>query len=234
MYSFILFVFYLGFVQANVRVQPGFIEVECERHYERINNTVCDTTMLDMWNENSDAQGTFAAMTLEQGRDFADRRCEEACARTNACRGYAVSKASSYECRVFYDCALKKASDQFDLFLRQAPFNCFIKVTSFDGVFQNFGEQGGQLSQFARLVRVDTNPFQEVHVSINGVTNKTAFAYRPYKDVGKQYCGMEEDVLNCILMNAGEVSVIFFFCFVVILSWNTFLILGVVSRHLDT
>ena len=77
MYSFILFVFYLGFVQANVRVQPGFIEVECERHYERINNTVCDTTMLDMWNENSDAQGTFAEMTLEQGRDFADRRCEE-------------------------------------------------------------------------------------------------------------------------------------------------------------
>lgn len=219
--------------QANVLVTPGYVEVECDRHYERVNATVCDTTMLEIWNENSDAQGTFAEMTLEQGREAADARCEEACARTNACRGYAVSQDSNYECRVFFDCALKKASDRFDLFIRQAPFNCFIKVTSFDGVFQNFGEQGGELSQFARLLRVDTEPFQEVHVSINGVTNSTAFAYRPYKELGKQYCGMDEDVLNCILMNAGEVSVIFFFCFVIMLSWNTFLVLGVVSKYVN-
>ena len=229
MYSVLFFLLCISSVQSIVRVTPRYIEAECERFYQRTNKTVCDTNMLDIWNQNSDAQGTFADMTLEQGRDYADRRCEEACARTNACRGYAISQDAVYECRVYYDCASKEASDRFDVFIKKAPFDCFIKATSYNGVFQNFGEQGGELSQFARLVRVATKSFQEVHISINGVTNTTAFAYRPYKKLGKQYCDVQENVLNCVLMNANEISIVFFFCFVVILSWNTFLVLGVLS-----
>ena len=232
---YFIFFFFLSFtsVSSIVRVTPNYIEAECERFYQEINNTVCDTTMLDVWNENSDAQGIFAEMTLNQGRPYANERCEEACARTNACRGYAISQDDVYECQVYYDCPSQKASNRFNLFFKTAPFNCFIKMTSYDGVFQNYAEQGGELSQFARLVRVATKSFQEVHVSINGVTNSSAFAFRPYKDLGKQYCNVEEDVLNCVLMNANELSLIFFFSFVVLLAWNTFLVIGVLSKQVD-
>ena len=233
MCSFLLFILCITGVQSIVRVTPRYIEAECDRSYQLVSNTVCDTTMLDIWNQNSDAQGIFAEMTLAKGREYADERCEEVCARTNACRGYAVSQDLVYECRVYYDCANKETSNRFDLFIKEAPFDCFIKATSYNGVLKNFGEQGGELSQFARLVRVTVEPFQEVHVSINGVTNDTAFAYRPYKKLGKQYCDVQEDVLNCVLMNASEISIIFFFCFVLLLSWNTFLVLGVLSKQLD-
>ncbi len=217
----------LAGVGAVVRVTPNHIEAECDRDYELKENVICNTTMYDRWTATSDAQGTFAEMTLENGVAFANKRCEEACARTNACRAYGV-RSDPYVCLVYFDCPATQPSD-VTLFVRKPPFDCFIKATSFDGVLQNYAET----TQFARLVRVPVQPFQEVHVSINGIVNTTAFAYRPYKNLGPQYCNVTENTLNCVLLNAGEISVVFFFTFVVLLSWNTFLVLGLVSKYLD-
>ena len=113
------------------------------------------------------------------------------------------------------------------------PFNCFIKATTFDGVFSNFKEVGGELVHFQRLLRVNTRPFQEVHFSINGVVDSTSYAHRPYKELATEFfCAMEEDSLNCVLLNAGVVSIVFFFLFIMLLSWNVFLVLNVLNKSI--
>lgn len=223
---------------AIVRVQEDYIEAECLRYYENVtSNTVCDSTINELWNKNSDSQGIFDGMNeaLSLGRRHADKKCEEACARTNQCRAYAISNAvhylsNNYECRIYYSCTETTTNQNLNLFIRKLPFNCFVKGTSFDGVFSNYGEVQGELAQFQRLLRINTRAFQEVHFTVNGVTDTTAYAYRPQKEfTGEFYCGMEEDSLNCVLMNAGVISVVFFFLFIIILSCNIFLVIGVIK-----
>lgn len=236
---FLLLLFFAP-VSAIVRVTDTHIEAECERFYEpKQKGYVCSSNFDEVWNRNSDSQGVFDGMNtlLSQSRSAADTKCEQVCARTNACRAYAVSSSThfltgNYECRIYYSCPEPLVNNtNFDTFVRKLPFNCFIKGTSFDGVFSNFDEVGGELAQFQRLLRIETRPFQEVHFTINGNTDTTAYAYRPYKKLaGEFYCGMEEDALNCILMNAGVISIIFFFIFVILLGWNTFLVLGVINK----
>jgi hypothetical protein len=221
-----------------VRIEERYIEAECARYYEaKLPATTCDSVVNEVWNKNSDSQGVFAGMNdaLSLGRSHADVMCEQVCARTNQCRAYAVSStahflANNYECRIYYSCTETMNNTNFNLYVRKLPYNCFIKGTSFDGVFTNYGEVQGELAQFQRLLRITTRPFQEVHFTTNGATDQTAYAYRPYKNVaGDYYCDVNEDTLNCVLMNAGVVSIIFFFVFVVILSLNIFLVMGVIQ-----
>ena len=56
----------LAGVGAVVRVTPNHVEAECDRDYELKENVICNTTMYDRWTATSDAQGTFAEMTLRK------------------------------------------------------------------------------------------------------------------------------------------------------------------------
>lgn len=233
----LLYLLLLAPCLATVRTTERYIEAECERSYARQRHFDCTGDPDERWNMQSSSQGVFAGMSdaLAKNRSQADKICEQACARTNACRAYSISSAAhylsgKYECRVYYSCTAT-ADDNFDLYVRNLPYNCFIKGTSFDGIFSNFGEVGGELVQTQRLLRIETKPFQEVHFSINGVPDLTAYAYRPYKQFDKKfYCAMDEDPLNCVLLNADFLSVIFFFLFMLVLAWNAFLIIGVLNK----
>ncbi|OUV24024.1 MAG: hypothetical protein CBC48_17990 [bacterium TMED88] len=223
---------------AIIRVTEDYIEAECQRFYEPVApSTICDATINEVWNKQSDSQGIFDGMNdaLSLGRSHADKQCEEVCARTNQCRAYAVSSAAhylanQYECRIYYSCTATTSDTNYNLYVRKLPYNCFITGTSFDGVFSNFGEVQGELAQFQRLLRIATRPFQEVHFTINGVTDTTDYAHRPYKKIaGDFYCDMDEDPLNCVLMNAGAISIIFFFIFIAMLSCNIFLVMSIIK-----
>ena len=61
--------------------------------------------------------------------------------------------------------------------------------------------------------------------------HSTAYAFRPYKQIKtKFYCAMDEEPLNCILLNADILSIIFFFVFMLVLAWNAFLVMSVLNK----
>ena len=122
----------------------------------------------------------------------------------------------------FFDCPATQPSD-VTLFVRKPPYDCFIKQRRL--MVSTKLRRDYAICSFSTS---SSQPFQEVHVSINGIVNTTAFAYRPYKNLGPQYCNVTENTLNCVLLNAGEISVVFFFTFVVLLS-EYILVLGLVS-----
>ena len=202
--------------------------VECSRFYaDRQNSLSCVTNMKTTWDLNTPAVNQFESMeaAYEQGREEAEKACEEVCASSNSCEAFAVSSdqhvsENKWQCTVYYACPSKQYNEHLDLYERQEPKACLAKATTYDGVFVNFLEVNGLVSQTTRTLRVVVKPFGDLHLRVNGVFNNTAdLAYRPYHTPPEPYC--EEVDSDCIILHAGGYSFAVILVFLVIVLFNS-------------
>ena len=89
----------------------------------------------------------------------------EVCASSNSCEAFAVSSdqhvsENKWQCTVYYACPSKQYNEHLDLYERQEPKACLAKATTYDGVFVNFLEVNGLVSQTTRTLRVVVKPFE--------------------------------------------------------------------------
>lgn len=212
---------------SEIRANQDTVEVECSRFYhDRQYNRGCLATG-NTWNRASDSVNEFAAMekTYEQeGRQGAELACEKVCAATNACRAFAVSSDAhvtegAWQCTIFYTCESTQFHEHLDLYRKKEPFECLIQATSYDGVFVNFIESNGIVSQTSRVLSLDTKPFQDVHVKVNGVFNTTFLGYRPYKTAKEALC--EQYDSDCVILHAGGYSATIIVGFCLIVAFNS-------------
>ena len=81
-------------------------------------------------------------------------------------------------CNIYDTCAAE-VDGNTDLFIRQSPFNCFIKATYAKGVLK-YNDVVNPWSQITRMLDVQVEPFMEVHVSVNGVVDENTYAIKPF------------------------------------------------------
>ena len=201
--------------------------VECSRFYaERQNSLSCVTNMKTTWDLNTPAVNQFESMAIayDNGREAAERACEEVCASSNSCEAFAVSSdqhvsENKWQCTVYYACPSKQYNEHLDLYERQEPKACLAKATTYDGVFVNFLEVNGLVSQTTRTLRVPVQPFGDLHLRVNGIFNKSDLAYRPYQTPPKPFC--KEVDSECIILHAGGYSFLVIFVFLAIVLFNS-------------
>ena len=215
----------------NVTVLENRILVECNRYYDDVRLGKCLENAASSWDGNAqypfelvkqayDADG-LAGLSLE---------CEKVCAATNQCRAYRVSSAidilqGNAICDIYTECNTDNiVSAASKLYVKQAPFNCFIKATNFDGVKKNYNDLVNPWSQISRVLTVPIKAFQECHIQINGVTDLNTYSYRPYKEL-EEYCDLD-DVWECLLTENVILTSVIFVMLVGIISSNIILVLS--------
>lgn len=212
---------------SEIRATEQTIEVECSRFYhDRQLSRGCLATG-NTWNLASDSVNEFAGMEEiyeQEGRQGAELACEKVCAATNACRAFAVSSDAhvaegAWQCTIFYTCESTQFHEHLDLYRKKEPFECLIQATSYDGVFVNFIESNGIVSQTSRLLSLDTKPFQDVHVKVNDLFNSSFLGYRPYKTAKEALC--EQYDSDCVILHAGGYSATIIVVFCLIIAFNS-------------
>ena len=215
--------------QTRVEDVDGTLQfvVECSRFYEnRQSSTSCVTTMKSTWDLNTPAENQFESMRLayEKGREEAEKACEEVCASSNTCEAFAVSSdahvnENKWQCTIYFGCPSKQYNEHLDLYERKEPKACLAKATTHNGIFVNFLEVNGGVSQTIGTLRFPIQPFADLHLRVNGVFNKSDLAYRPYKNATVPYC--QEVDSDCIILRAGGYSVITVSVFLFIVGFNS-------------
>ena len=212
----------------EIRSDSESIEVECSRSYNaRQTQLGCVTEMKQVWNLASASVNQFSDMERayeEEGRDGAEKACEKVCASTNSCRAFGVSSDAhvaegSWQCIVYFSCIQTQFNEHLDLYKRLEPYECLIKATSFDGVFVNYIEGNGGVSQTSRLLSMDSKPFFDLHVKVNDQFNASFNGYRPYKEPKKSYC--EQYDSDCVILHAGGYSAVIVSVFCIIVAFNS-------------
>ena len=212
----------------EIRSDSESIKVECSRNYEdRQFQKGCNTNMKQVWTLASDSVNEFADMERsyeEEGRKGAELACERVCGATNSCEAFGVSSDAHvqeglWHCIIYFTCVQKQFNEHLDLYERIEPVDCLIKATSFDGVFVNYMESNGALTQTARVLTLPTKPFQDVHVQVNGDFNTTFLGYRPYKEPKEPYCDQYDS--DCVILHAGGYSAVIVSVFCIIIAFNS-------------
>lgn len=212
----------------EIRSDSDSIEVECSRHYEeRREQLGCLTDMKQEWNLASDSVNQFADMERayeEEGREGAEKACEKVCAATNSCKAFGVSSNAhvaegAWQCIVYFSCTQTQFNEHLDLYKRLEPMQCLVKATSFDGVFVNYIEGNGGVSQTSRLLHMDSKAFFDLHVQVNGQFNESFNGYRPYKEPKKGFC--EQYDSDCVILHAGGYSAVVVSLFCIIVAFNS-------------
>lgn len=215
-----------GPVYETTRVDSLF-RVECSRNYKaKLSSSSCITEMKIAWDLNTPAVNQFAEMSTayNNGRQAAEKACEEVCASTNSCTAFGVSSDAhvaeqKWQCVVYYACPSKQFNEHVDLYEREAPFNCFAKATTHKGVYVNYLETNGIVTQTGRSLQFPLEKFFDVHLRVNGVFNKSDLAYRPYRPAPLYLCEAVDS--DCVIMRAGRYSVLVVSLFVLIVAFNS-------------
>lgn len=216
----------------NVTVLQNRILVECNRYYDDVRLGKCAEEAASSW-DGIDDQYPFELVKQAydaNGLSGLSIECERVCAATNQCRAYRVSSATDILqgnaiCDIYTECNVANiVSGASKLYVKQEPFNCFIKATSFDGVHKNYNDLVNPFSQISRVLTVPIKAFQEVHLQVNGVTDLNTYAYRPYKELD-EYCDLD-DVWECLLTENVILTAIIFVMLVGIVSSNIILVVS--------
>lgn len=212
----------------QIRSDRKRIEIECSRSYEpRQSQLGCITDMKRTWTLASASVNEFADMERayeDDGRQGAETACEKVCAATNSCRAFGVSSDAhvsegAWQCIVYYTCLQTQFNEHLDLYKRLQPYECLIKATTFDGVFVNFIESNGVVSQSSRLLSMPTKDFLDMHVKVNEQFNETFNGYRPYKKPKTPFC--EQYDSDCVILHAGGYSAAIVSLFCTIVAFNS-------------
>ena len=212
----------------EIRSGSETVEVECSRFYEaRQSQLGCLTDMKQEWNLASASVNEFADMERayeEEGREGAERACEKVCAGTNSCRAFGVSSDAhvaegGWQCIIYYTCLQTQFNEHLDIYKSIEPFECLIKATSFDGVFVNYIETNGVVSQTSRLLSMPSKAFFDLHVKVNDQFNASFNGYRPYKKAKKTFC--EQYDSDCVILHAGGYSAAIVSVFCIIVAFNS-------------
>jgi hypothetical protein len=185
--------------------------------------------MKNTWDLLTPAVNQFEEMSnaYNNGRAAAEKACEEVCASTNSCEAFGVSSDAhvtegKWQCVVYYACPSKQYNDHLDVYERAEPTQCFAKATTREGVFQNFMENNGIVSQTGRSLQFRLDKFFDIHLRVNGVFNGTDLAYRPYRRATGGYCETVDS--DCVILRAGWYSVGVVALFVLIVLFNSCII----------
>lgn len=209
-------------------VSSTMLVVECPRFYvARQANTGCQTSMKAEWVLGNPAVNQFEGLDTAYtglGRAEAELACERVCAGTNSCEAFAVSSDAhvaeqKWQCTVYYACPSKQYNEHLDLFERMEPKTCFAKATSHAGVFVNYLETNGIVSQTTRTLNVPLQKFFDVHLTVNGQTNETTLGYRPYRSPRDLPCQQLDS--RCLFLEAGGYSALLFALFLFIVGFNS-------------
>ena len=216
----------------NVTVLENRILVECNRYYDDVRLGKCTEEAASSW-DGLDDQYPFELVKQAYDADGLaglSLECERVCAATNQCRAYRVSSATDILqgnaiCDIYTECNVGTiVSAASKLYVKQEPFNCFLKATNFDGVKKNYNDLVNPWSQISRVLTVPIKAFQEIHIQINGVTDLNTYAYRPYNEL-EEYCDLD-DVFDCLLTGDIIWTSIIFVMLVGIISSNIILVLS--------
>lgn len=216
----------------NVTVLENRILVECNRYYDDVRLGKCAEDAASSW-DSIDDQYPFELVKQAYDADGLiglSLECERVCAATNQCRAYRVSSATDILqgnaiCDIYTECNVANiVSAASKLYIKQEPFNCFIKATNFDGVHKNYNDLVNPFSQLSRVLTIPIKAFQEVHLQVNGVTDLNTYAYRPYNEL-EEYCDLD-DVWECLLTENVILTSIIFVMLVGIISSNIILVLS--------
>ena len=216
----------------NVTILENRILVECNRYYDDVRLGKCAEDAASSWDG---IQSQYPFELVKQAYDAdglsgLSRECERVCAATNQCRAYRVSSATDILqgnaiCDIYTECRVDNiVSAASKLYVKQAPFNCFLKATSFDGLHKNYNDLVNPWSQISRVLTVPIKAFQECHVTVNGVTDLNTYAYRPYKEL-EEYCDLD-DVFDCLLTENVILTSVIFVMLVGIISSNIILVVS--------
>jgi len=185
--------------------------------------------MKSTWDLLTPAVNQFGEMSTaySKGRAAAEKACEEVCAGSNSCEAFGVSSdehvaEGKWQCIVYYACPSKQYNEHVDLYERSEPMQCFAKATTREGVFQNFMENNGIVSQTGRSLQFRLEKFFDIHLRVNGVFNKTDLAYRPYRRGKEPYCETVDS--DCVILRAGRYSVGVVLLFLLIVAFNSCII----------
>jgi len=216
----------------NVTILENRILVECNRYYDDVRLGKCAEDAASSW-DSIDDQYPFELVKQAydaNGLAGLSLECEKVCAATNQCRAYRVSSAidilqGNAICDIYTECNVGTiVSAASKLYVKQEPFNCFIKATNFDGVKKNYNDLVNPWSQISRVLTIPIKAFQECHIQINGVTDLNTYSYRPYKEL-EEYCDLD-DVFDCLLTENVILTSIIFVMLVGIISSNIILVLS--------
>ena len=214
----------------NVTVEATSVSVECNRYYDGVRLGRCLEAATFSWDGLTDDYPfeSVRSAYLSDGLSGLSLECERACGATNTCRAYRTSSgqdllAGRLICDLYTECDRASiVSDTSRLYVRQEPFNCFVKATSVRGVKKNFNDNVNPFSQVSRVLRVETSAFEEVHIQVNGVTDLETYAYRPYNSLG-EYCD-PDDVFGCLLSSNIIITTSIFVVFVGLISTDIILL----------
>ena len=216
----------------NVTILENRILVECNRYYDDVRLGKCLENAASSWDG---IQSQYPFELVKQAYDAdglagLSLECERVCAATNQCRAYRVSSATDILqgnaiCDIYTECRVDNiVSAASKLYIKQEPFNCFIKATSFDGVHKNYNDLVNPWSQISRVLTIPIKPYQEIHIQVNGVTDLNTYSYRPYKEL-EEYCDLD-DVFDCLLTENVILTSVIFVMLVGIVSSNLILVLS--------
>lgn len=222
---FFLFELVAGNTIYNVTQGNSSVTIECNRYYQSEKGTCANPTYV--W-DGIQSQYPFGDLTLDNGLKALRDSCEIACADLHDCKGYSVSTAvnvlsGNIHCNLYLNCETVVAGTT-DLFIRQAPFKCFVLATTSDGVFKNFNDNAQPYVQLSRLLEVEVQPFQDIHFMVNGAVHKSAVSIQVYKELG-DFCESDDSV-DCLFLYSGLWSVLSFSTFVILVGINVFLIIS--------
>jgi hypothetical protein len=211
----------------NVTFTESSLIVECERYYEKKQGS-CETAAYSF--DTTDNQYPFSELYdayEKEGMASLNRECERICGAMNNCRAYSVSGdveklQNIAHCNIYTTCI--EVGGTTELYVREPPFNCFVKATTWDGVFQNYNDRVNPFSQLSRLLEVQLKPFMDVHLTVNGVVDSETYAIRPYKEV-PEGC-TSEDELDCLFFQMGWLGAVLFVGFAALLSVNVIVLVS--------
>tara|TARA_B100000925_G_C21960091_1_gene452992 strand:+ start:469 stop:1305 length:837 start_codon:yes stop_codon:yes gene_type:complete len=209
--------------------------VECSRFYETIaRNKGCDTQMKSQWDITLPAVNEFSGLDTAYNEGRGLEACEEVCAQSSSCEAFGISSQehialNRWQCIVYYACSSTQYNEYLDLYIRKEPKQCFAKATSYDGVFVNYLETNGIVSQTSRKLNVPIKKFMHLHLTVNGQYNGTTFGFQPYHTPRATYCTDNYDS-DCILLHAGGFSALVMVIFVSIIAFNACIIWVIVER----
>ena len=209
--------------------------VECSRFYEpKQLNRGCDTQTKSQWDLTLPAVNEFSGIDTAYNEGRGLQACEEVCAQSSSCQAFGVSSQehialNRWQCIVYYDCSTEQYNEHLNLYVRKEPKQCFAKATSYDGVFVNYLETNGMVSQTSRKLNVPIHKFMHLHLTVNGQYNGTTFGFYPYHAPRATYCTDNYDS-DCILLHAGGFSALVMVVFVSIIAFNACMIWLTVER----
>lgn len=203
----------------NVTFSASSIMVECEREYDRKSGTCADVSFSYEGNDQYPFYDLHHAVE-KSGLSVLNRECERICGGINDCRAYSVSSAMQKlqnvaHCQIYSFCNEVQGSES--LFLRNPPFNCFVRLTNKDGVFKNYNDKVNPYAQTSRVLEVPVDPFMDNHISVNGVPDAKVYGIYPYKEI-ENTC--EGDEYDCLFFGQVWLGATLFGAFAVILSVN--------------